>query len=142
MSEFMVFCFLLVCLLALYFAIFKIKVFNLPPSPNYDQRGKIAAAPSRKIAAAPSRSVASAAKTGRSFDRDRWPFVFYFLAILGSFLSVLVLIFRPVVISTLNVAYDYRIIVGVTISASLVVASLFILAFGRIIEVLQQIRDK
>ena len=86
------------------------------------------------VTTAPSRSVASVTKTVGSFDLlNRLPFVFYLLGIIGGFI---LLCFTGATAAESSTA-ETGAMFGYTIGASL-----SIIGFGRIIEVLQQIRDK
>ncbi|HIA63390.1 MAG TPA: hypothetical protein EYN93_10935 [Planctomycetaceae bacterium] len=82
----------------------------------------------------PSHSVASVAKTVGSFDLlNRLPFAFYLLGIIGGFILFGFTVATAAESSTAETGAMFGYTIG---------ASLSIIGFGRIIEVLQQIRDK
>jgi len=96
----------------------------------------VTTAPSRStstVTPEPSHSVTSVAKTVGSFDLlNRLPFVFYLLAIIGAFIGLASMLAAKE-LSGAEAGAMFGCIIG---------ASLSIIAFGRIIEVLHQIRDK
>jgi hypothetical protein len=128
-------------------------ISNKKLSPNYDDRGlpkeatepvstenpspAVTTAPSRStstVTPEPSHSVTSVAKTVGSFDLlNRLPFAFYLLGIIGGFILFGFTVATAAESSTAETGAMFGYTIGATLS---------IIGFGRIIEVLQQIRDK